>query len=73
MGAAASRLAHAGMEEQAYAEQEAENAGKLPAETVEALEDAHSKHVALVKEQMAAGQRAPMLRTRRRPKRLRRR
>ena len=45
-------------QEQLYAEQEAEAAGQLPKETQEALEDAHSKHSALMKAQMAYNQRA---------------
>ena len=50
------RQAAVGMEAQGWAEQEAEAAGQLPVETEEALQAAHSKHIGLVKAQMALNQ-----------------
>lgn len=60
-------------QEQLYAEAEAEAAGQLPKETQEALEDAHSKHSALMKAQMAYNQRATDIAYEQAKRRLRRR
>ena len=46
-----------GLQEQIYAEQEAQAANKLSPELEEVLQDSHDKHIALTKAQMEASQR----------------